>query len=156
MIPENPPGFKVRFLHCFITAIPIENGATSVTIRPLFDNAPDFILACTAAPNTTASSGSISFLGFLLKRFEINSYILGIFVEPPTRSISSISVILSSASFSCKSSNYKKQLTLIGLAAHFFIFGIIYIVSSNVLRPIPTSYLYPSLINVLSIAAIVE
>merc|ERR1719244_2393696 len=60
---------------------------------------PDRTPAWTAAPYATASSGLIPLLGSLpLKNSLTRDWILGILVEPPTRTISSTSFLVKSAS----------------------------------------------------------
>eukprot|EP00732_Lithocolla_globosa_P001826 Lithocolla_globosa_v1_NODE_1016_length_2953_cov_89.685990.p3 type:complete len:129 gc:universal NODE_1016_length_2953_cov_89.685990:855-469(-) len=75
-------------------SIPTDKGSTSNTNRSLVlsEYTPHNKAACTAAPEATASWGSIDLLSFLpLKKSDTSFWILGICVEPPTNTISSTS-----------------------------------------------------------------
>ena len=77
----------------------------SVTLSSLL---PDKIAPCTAAPYATASSGLILLFNCLpLKKLVNCSWILGILVEPPTNTISSISFLLTFASHNTFSTGSK-------------------------------------------------
>ncbi|KAG8126575.1 hypothetical protein E2320_021724, partial [Naja naja] len=95
----------LRLIKAVITppavSIPRESGATSSSRRSctFSDLSPIRIAACTAAPYATASSGfMLLFSSFPLKKSWSNFWILGIRVEPPTRTISLICPLSSLAS----------------------------------------------------------
>ena len=74
------------------------SGVTSSSTRSF--TSPERTPACTAAPTATTSSGLTPLCGSLPKNFLTVSYTSGMRVEPPTRTISSISFGLFFASFS--------------------------------------------------------
>ena len=77
-------------------SIPRDNGATSNNNKEsvLLDVSPVKIAACTAAPYATASSGLIDLHSSLpLNKSLINIWIRGIRVDPPTITISWISIL---------------------------------------------------------------
>mmetsp|Transcript_13532 Transcript_13532/g.15948 ORF Transcript_13532/g.15948 Transcript_13532/m.15948 type:complete len:293 (-) Transcript_13532:962-1840(-) len=82
-------------------SIPCESGVTSnnrIELRPS-SSSPDRIPPWTAAPYATASSGLIPFEGSLPPKYsEIRLCTLGMRVDPPTSTISSTSLLLTSAS----------------------------------------------------------
>lgn len=82
-------------------SIPRVNGVTSIKRISLVssDYSPPKIPPCTAAPYATASSGLIPLFGsFPLKKSFINYWTFGILVDPPTNTISSISLFFIPAS----------------------------------------------------------
>ena len=72
-----------------IVSIPKDNGITSNN-KSESEEFPDNISACIEAPIATTLSGFILLKGFLLNFFSIADFIKGVFVEPPTKIISSI------------------------------------------------------------------
>lgn len=80
-------------------SIPKERGVASIMTSPSVssDCSPQIIPPYTAAPKAKASSGLIPVFGsFPLKKSFTSCLILGIRVDPPTKTISSISYFLSS------------------------------------------------------------
>ena len=80
-----------------IVSIPKESGVTSNNKTSL--TSPVNTPPCIPAPTATTSSGFTPFDGFLLKNFSTASCTAGILVEPPTKIISSISLLESPAAF---------------------------------------------------------
>ncbi|CAH2006658.1 unnamed protein product [Acanthoscelides obtectus] len=82
-------------------SIPRVSGLTSSSTIASVSCSPDRTPACTAAPYATASSGLIPREGSLPpKKSFTNCWILGIRVDPPTNTISSMSFLFMSASSS--------------------------------------------------------
>jgi len=76
-------------------SIPKDKGVASIMTKPSvsLDSSPQIIPPYTAAPKAIASSGLIPWFGsFPLKKSLTNYLTLGILVEPPTKTISLISV----------------------------------------------------------------
>ena len=80
-----------------IVSIPRDNGVTSNNNTSF--TSPVKTPPCIAAPTATTSSGFTPFDGFLPKNFSTASCTAGILVEPPTKIISSISLLESPAAF---------------------------------------------------------
>ena len=84
-----------------VVSIPSVRGLTSISTTPPSDSSPESTPPWTAAPHATASSGLIPFEGSLpLKNSLSICCTLGIRVEPPTSTTSSISSFLTPASLS--------------------------------------------------------
>ena len=80
-----------------IVSIPKESGVTSRSKTSF--TSPVKTPPCIAAPTATTSSGLTPFEGFFPKNFSTSFCITGILVDPPTRIISSISLLFKDASF---------------------------------------------------------
>jgi hypothetical protein len=82
-------------------SIPNERGVASIiTIPPFSLSYPQITPPWTAAPKQMASSGFIPVFGYLpLKNYLTSCLIFGILVEPPTKTISSISFFFKSAPY---------------------------------------------------------
>ena len=80
-------------------SIPRERGVASIITRsPVPASSPHITPPWTAAPKQIASSGLIPVLGsFPLKNYLTSCLILGILVDPPTRTISSTSFFFNPA-----------------------------------------------------------
>lgn len=91
-------------------SIPRVRGVTSMSRISLVSSvaSPPNIPPCTAAPYATASSGFIPLFGsFPLKKSFINCYTLGILVDPPTNTTSSISLFFMPESSSTYCTGYR-------------------------------------------------
>ena len=94
-------------------SMPNESGATSINKIDCICllRSPLNMAACTAAPYATASSGlMLLFSSLPLKKFSSNRWILGIRVEPPTSTTSSMSLFFSRASLNARSTGTRVDL----------------------------------------------